>query len=64
MQQREWFCKALRQDCAHVCREEQGDVEALAERTDAKKESRIMQDLAGNYKEFIFYSERNEVPIG
>jgi len=47
-----------------VCREEQGDVEALAERTDAKKESRIMQDLAGNYKEFIFYSERNEVPIG
>lgn len=37
LQQREWFCKALRQDCAHVCREEQGDVEAFVERTGAKK---------------------------
>lgn len=39
MQQREWFCKALRQDCVRLCREEQGDVEVLAERTGAKKES-------------------------
>ena len=39
LQQRECFYKALRQDCAHVCREVQGDIETFVEITGTKKES-------------------------